>query len=797
MLDNIHKLPEREKAELLALINETARREARSAAQTTFLDFIKEMWPGFIMGRHHKIMAEKFEAVARGDIKRLAISLPPRHSKSEMASYLLPAWYLGKYPDRQVMEASHTAELSVGFGRKVRNLIDTPAYQEIFPGVSLQQDSKSAGRWGTNKGGVYNALGVGGSAAGKGANLFVIDDPFSEQDIITGNSAATFDSVWEWYMSGPRQRLQPGGGIIVVHTRWGKRDLIGRLLDYAAKNPGADQWEYIEFPAIMPSGKSLWPEYWPIEELEKIKATIAPHLWNAQYMQNPTGEEGALLKRDWWQDWTKEDPPQCDYIIMSLDAAQEAHNRADYNAVTIWGVFERENENGDKINNVILLEAWRERMEFPELKRAMFKMYKEWEPDTFIVEKKSNGAALYQEMRAAGIPVTEFTPSKGNDKISRVNAVSDMFSSGLVWASKDRRWVQEVIDECAEFPNGDHDDYCFVAGTYIAMADGTQKKIEDILVGDSVATPKGSQLVEAAFCSGEKEIWRLSAGDTELLGTRGHRVHSDVGWVAIDSITQAQYITVLHPKGVLPCAKRPLYLMGTDLTDTLSPPTEPTECILGGRDNYCIESYGSTITEPSSQGIIYTIKMGALQTMRLVISSAYWLKHIGMRISKTKFNKGAPHYSSHIWIESDLNQSHGTVHQREKNGIDSMHMSRYTSRIASHMCAWLSTLKHVFGAVRRLQQKASELNSAQSSAAVRSLGSVAGSISTNTHTTAAVYNLTVAVEHCYFANSVLVHNCDSVTQALIRVRKGGFLRLPMDEEDDPREFRSIKRAGYY
>ena len=459
MLDNIHKLPEREKIELLALLNETSRRETRSAAQTTFLEFVKEMWPGFIMGRHHRIMAEKFEAVARGDIKRLAISLPPRHSKSEMASYLLPAWYLGKYPDRQIMEASHTAELSVGFGRKVRNLLDTAKYQDIFPGVSLQQDSKSAGRWGTNRGGVYNALGVGGSAAGKGANLFVIDDPFSEQDIITGNSAGVFDAVWEWYMSGPRQRLQPGGGIIVVHTRWGKRDLIGRLLDYASKNPGADQWEYIEFPAIMPSGKSLWPEYWPIEELEKIKATIAPHLWNAQYMQNPTGEEGALLKRDWWQDWTKDDPPKCDYIIMSLDAAQEAHNRADYNAVTIWGVFERENEHGDNINNVILLEAWRERMEFPELKRSMFKMYSEWNPDTFIVEKKSNGAALYQEMRAAGIPVTEFTPSKGNDKISRVNAVSDMFSSGLIWASKERRWAQEVMDECAEFPNGDHDDY--------------------------------------------------------------------------------------------------------------------------------------------------------------------------------------------------------------------------------------------------------------------------------------------------------------------------------------------------
>jgi predicted phage terminase large subunit-like protein len=265
-------------------------------------------------------------------------------------------------------------------------------------------------------------------------------------------------------MSGPRQRLQPGGGIIVVHTRWSKKDLIGRLLDYAAKNPDADQWEYIEFPAIFNEGdedeQSLWPEFWPLPELKKIQNTIAPHLWNAQYMQNPTTEEGALIKKEWWQDWDQEDPPSCEFTILSLDAAQESHNRADFNAVTLWGVFYMDDpDTGHKKANIILLNAWKQRMEFPALKQAMLEDWKDWQPDAFVVEKKSNGAALYQELRSMGIPVSEYTPSKGNDKISRVNAVSDIFASGLVWAPKGHRWAQEVIEECSDFPNGDHDDF--------------------------------------------------------------------------------------------------------------------------------------------------------------------------------------------------------------------------------------------------------------------------------------------------------------------------------------------------
>jgi predicted phage terminase large subunit-like protein len=466
IMANLHKLPRDKQAATLKLVKELQKRQTRAVSQVHFLDFVQQMWAGFIMGRHHKIMAEKFEAVARGEIKRLAISLPPRHTKSEFASYLLPAWFLGNYPDKKIMQASHKADLAISFGRKVRNLVDSPAYKEIFPDVELQTDSKSAGRWGTNKGGVYNALGVGGGAAGMGADIFIIDDPHNEQDILNGNTDA-FDTAWEWYMSGPRQRLQPGGGIIVVHTRWSKKDLIGKLLDYAAKNPEADQWEYIEFPAIMNEGtafeSSLWEEFWTLKELKKIQSTIAPHLWNAQYMQNPTGAEGALIKKEWWKIWEDETPPKCEFIIMSLDAAQEAHNRADYNALTTWGVFF--NEEVDNYN-IILLNAVKKRMEFPELKVMVLEEYRDWEPDSFMVEKKSNGAALYQELRRMGIPVGEFTPGKGQDKISRVNAVTDLFSSGIVWAP-DKRWAHEVMAECSDFPNGDNDD--LVDSTTLAL----------------------------------------------------------------------------------------------------------------------------------------------------------------------------------------------------------------------------------------------------------------------------------------------------------------------------------------
>jgi predicted phage terminase large subunit-like protein len=255
----------------------------------------------------------------------------------------------------------------------------------------------------------------------------------------------------------------PGGAIIVVMTRWSKLDLTGQIVSQMNKEEGVDRWEVVEFPAIKEDGEALWPEFWPVEELYAKKAALDVRYWNAQYMQNPVSEEGALIKREWWKIWEDEIPPQCEFTIMSLDAAQEANNRSDYNALTTWGVFFNEKTNNYAI---ILLNAIKKRLEYPDLKALVLEEYKEWEPDAFMVEKKSSGSVLYQEMRRMGIPVGEFTPGKGQDKIARVNAVSSLFQGGVVYAP-DRRWAKDVIEECNDFPSGVNDD--LVDSTTLAL----------------------------------------------------------------------------------------------------------------------------------------------------------------------------------------------------------------------------------------------------------------------------------------------------------------------------------------
>jgi predicted phage terminase large subunit-like protein len=447
---------------LIPLVDETERAKIMmlleydrvEKCKESFIYYASHMWPGFISGKHHQIMANAFERVAKGQLKRLIINMPPRHTKSEFASYLLPAWFLGRFPEKKIIQTAHTAELAVGFGRKVRNLVSSEAFSRVFD-TKLSSDSKAAGRWNTHAGGDYFAIGVGGAVTGKGADLLIIDDPHSEQEAKQGNPAV-YDNVYEWYTSGPRQRLQPGGAIIIVMTRWSKRDLTGQILKNASKD-GVDDWEVIEFPAILPSGTPLWPGFWKKTELEAIKAEIPVAKWEAQYQQNPTSEEGAIIKRDQWRIWESDTAPQCDYIIQSWDTAFEKSNRADYSACTTWGIFDHPDNLGNLKTNIICLDAFKARMEFPELKQKAFEMYKEWEPDTLIVEKKAAGAPLIYELRQTGILLEEYTPGKGSDKIARVNAISDLFASGVVWCPE-TRWADELMEELAAFPNGDNDD---------------------------------------------------------------------------------------------------------------------------------------------------------------------------------------------------------------------------------------------------------------------------------------------------------------------------------------------------
>jgi len=464
LLKILPNLPEAQLRDLIVSLDEQEILAEREKARESFMAFVKKVWPSFIEGSHHKRMAKAFERVARGECKRLIINMPPRHTKSEFASYLLPAWFLGNFPEKKVIQTSHTAELAVGFGRKVRNLVDQDVYTEIFPGFWLQQDSKAAGRWNTNKGGDYFAIGVGGAVTGKGADILIIDDPHSEQEAaMAASNPEVYDKVYEWYTSGPRQRLQPGGAIVIVMTRWAARDLTGQVVKSAAQRSG-EEWEVIEFPAILPSGNPLWPQFWSLEELVALREELPNSKWQAQYQQNPIGNESAIVKRDWWKWWEKDDPPVCDYVLQSWDTAFEKNNRADYSAGTTWGIFNCEEDNFAP--NIILLNTYKKRVEFPELKRDVLREYNEYEPDSLIVEKKASGAPLIYDLRAMGIPVQEYTPGKGQDKIARLNSVSDIIASGKVWVPQ-TRWAEELVDEVAAFPSGEHDD--LVDATTLAL----------------------------------------------------------------------------------------------------------------------------------------------------------------------------------------------------------------------------------------------------------------------------------------------------------------------------------------
>ena len=447
-------------------------------SQKNFLPFVRSVWPEFKEGSHHKIISKKFEDIASGKLKRLIINMPPRHTKSEFASFLFPAWFVGKNPKAKIMQTTHTGELAIRFGRKVRNLMETQEYKKIFK-TELQPDSMAAGRWETAQGGEYFAAGTGGAVTGRGADLLIIDDPHSEQDAL---SDTALDSAYEWYTSGPRQRLQPGGAIVIVMTRWSVKDLTGKLMKKQSEIK-ADQWEVVEFPAIMPSGKPVWPGFWSLPELESVKASLSASKWNAQWQQAPVSQEGSIIKREWWQTWEEKDIPDLHHIIQSYDTAFSKRETADYSAITTWGVFYPKANN---VPHLILMDAKRGRWDFPELKKIAYKEYKYWEPETVIIEAKASGLPLTHELRQIGVPVVNFTPSKGQDKHVRVNSVAPLFESGMIW-TPDTRWSEDVIEECAAFPYGDHDDLVdSMTQAVMRFRQGNFLRLSDDFVDDPV-----------------------------------------------------------------------------------------------------------------------------------------------------------------------------------------------------------------------------------------------------------------------------------------------------------------------
>lgn len=455
LLAALPTLPRSEQEQLLLDLEALEKKRKIKAAKEDFLAYCHYVYPGFKEGPHHRHMTPLLHELRDGTKPRLTVSMPPRFGKSETIAYLFVSWYLGHNPHHQIMMVTHTADLSADFGRKVRNMLDSDIYHEIFPDTCVAKDKSAASNWSTTLGGKYLAIGIGANVAGHGADLLIGDDLVSEQAVLSSDPDKTFAQAWEYMQVGPLQRLMPSGRIIMIGTRWGKKDPIGRALAWATQNTDSLPWHEVRFPALLPSGKSLWPEQWPVDQLLAKKAGMFPQFWAAQYMQEPTSEEGALIKREWWNIWPKEKPPPCEIILQSWDTAHTAKEAADPSGVQTWGIFFNENTERDEL---ILLDAWTGRKEFPALKAFALEYYKEWEPDMVIIEKKAAGAPLIQEMRNIGVPVNEYTPSRGADKRARINSVADIFASGMVWRP-DRRWAQEVVDEIAEFPNGEHDEH--------------------------------------------------------------------------------------------------------------------------------------------------------------------------------------------------------------------------------------------------------------------------------------------------------------------------------------------------
>lgn len=404
-------------------------------------------YPFFDMARHHELIVDRLEAVERGELKRLMIFLPPRHGKSLITSTIFPAWYLGKHPNDHVIFTTYGQELSDDFGRSVRNFALDPVHRAIFPGCILSEDSAAAHRFNTTQGGAYYAVGRGGPITGRGAHLLLIDDPIKDRD--EANSETIRKSLHEWFASVAYTRLMPGGAIIIIQTRWHEDDLAGWLLrEHASEN-----WEVLSLPAVAEheetfrrEGEALWPERFPLESLNRIRAVVGGPVWASLYQQRPAAIEGTIFKRHWWR--FHRESPEFSEIVQSWDTAFKKGAENSYSVGTTWGLAE---------NGYYLLSLWRGKVEFPELRRALIAMAEQWKPSAILVEDRASGQSLIQELRCASrLPILPVRVD--SDKVTRAQAVTALIESGKVFLPESAPWLTEFMEELAAFPTGVHDD---------------------------------------------------------------------------------------------------------------------------------------------------------------------------------------------------------------------------------------------------------------------------------------------------------------------------------------------------
>ncbi len=416
-------------------------------ARTDLASYAAAMYPRFELPPHLRILVGVLERVERGELDRAIVAMPPRHGKSLLTSTLFPAWYLGRHPDRSIVASSYGAELAADFGRRVRNFASERLHRQIFPDCVIADDSDSVHRFHTTQGGAYYAVGAGGPITGRGADLLLIDDPIKSSE--DARSAAFRRSLQEWYESVAYTRLEPGGAVVLIQTRWHEADLAGWLL----KEHASEGWKVISLPAICETnegwrkeGDALWPARFPLEALERIREAIGSSAFLSLYQQRPAPEQGAIFRREWWRSYAG--PVECHRTIFSLDCAFKTGQSNDYSVIAVVA----ETKEGYYVRHVS-----RGRWEFPELKRQAVALAEVWRPHCVLIEDAASGQSLIQALKAeTRLPILPVRPM--GDKVSRAHAVSPLIESGRVFVPSEAPWLADFLDEATSFPAAPHDD---------------------------------------------------------------------------------------------------------------------------------------------------------------------------------------------------------------------------------------------------------------------------------------------------------------------------------------------------
>ena len=446
-------------------------------------------YPRFELAPHNRRIIDALEAVERGEIDRLILTLPPRHGKSLIASQLFPAWYLGRHPDRSIIAASYASELATDFGRLVRNHVTGRTYSRIFPGAKLSGDSAAAHRFSLLAGGNYFAVGAGGPITGRGCDLLLIDDPLKGR--ADADSQAFRRGLQSWFQSVAYPRLMPGAAIVLIQTRWHEDDLAGWCL----KEQAQEGWTVLNLPAIAEvdegsrnEGEALWPEKFPLKRLMQIRQTVGSSEWAALYQGRPAPIEGAIFRKEWWKSYSQASlPDEFERIIVSLDCAFKTGTSNDYTAAVVVGV----GQHGYYVLHVV-----KDRLEFPELQRRLEAMCLKFHPDAVLIEDAASGQTLIQTLKAdTRLPVLPVKPM--GDKLSRAHAVTAMVESGRVMLPESAAWLLDFLDELSSFPTAAHDDVVDAFTQAIgylkrgAESDGAYRFYQDSFIREAAAHVMG------------------------------------------------------------------------------------------------------------------------------------------------------------------------------------------------------------------------------------------------------------------------------------------------------------------